>query len=38
MLSWSGMSAEQPIIARALDLPGLLKNKSHFLFGPRQTG
>lgn len=23
---------------RALDLPGLLRSKSHFLFGPRQTG
>lgn len=25
-------------IERILDLPGLLKKKSHFLFGPRQTG
>jgi predicted AAA+ superfamily ATPase len=25
-------------VERILDLPGLLKKKSHFLFGPRQTG
>jgi len=25
-------------IQRVLDLPGLLEKKSHFLFGPRQTG
>jgi uncharacterized protein len=25
-------------IARTLDLPSLLRKKSHFLFGPRQTG
>ena len=25
-------------IERSLDLPGLLEKKSHFLFGPRQTG
>ena len=25
-------------IRRTLDLPGLLEKKSHFLFGPRQTG
>lgn len=25
-------------IDRILDLPTLLKRKSHFLFGPRQTG
>ncbi len=25
-------------VERVLDLPGLLKKKSHFLFGPRQTG
>jgi predicted AAA+ superfamily ATPase len=27
-----------PRIRRALDLPALLERKSHFLFGPRQTG
>jgi predicted AAA+ superfamily ATPase len=27
-----------PQIRRALDLPRLLERKSHFLFGPRQTG
>jgi predicted AAA+ superfamily ATPase len=25
-------------VQRVLDLPGLLAKKSHFLFGPRQTG
>jgi uncharacterized protein len=27
-----------PIVERLLDLPALLARKSHFLFGPRQTG
>ncbi len=27
-----------PYIRRIIDLPGLLEKKSHFLFGPRQTG
>ena len=27
-----------PFIRRALDIAGLVKKKSHFLFGPRQTG
>ncbi len=27
-----------PIIDRILDLPSLMAKKSHFLFGPRQTG
>ncbi len=27
-----------PLIGRSLDLPALLAAKSHFLFGPRQTG
>jgi uncharacterized protein len=27
-----------PLIDRALNLPSLLEKKSHFLFGPRQTG
>ncbi len=27
-----------PVISRALDLAALLRKKSHFLFGPRQTG
>lgn len=26
------------VVDRLLDLPGLLQQKSHFLFGPRQTG
>jgi len=25
-------------IERTLDLPALIRKKSHFLFGPRQTG
>jgi predicted AAA+ superfamily ATPase len=29
---------EPPVIGRVLDLAGLLAKKSHFLFGPRQTG
>ncbi len=32
------MKATAPVIARTLDLRALLKGKSHFLFGPRQTG
>ncbi|MBI3263992.1 MAG: AAA family ATPase [Acidobacteria bacterium] len=33
------MSPHEPLyIPRALDLPALLARKSHFLFGPRQTG
>ena len=35
-------SAEQenrgPVVERLLSLPALLQKKSHFLFGPRQTG
>ena len=27
-----------PFVERILDLPGFLSKKSHFLFGPRQTG
>lgn len=27
-----------PVVERRLDLPALLRKKSHFLFGPRQTG
>jgi len=27
-----------PYVERTLDLPGLIQKKSHFLFGPRQTG
>ncbi|WP_447973418.1 ATP-binding protein [Nitrospira sp. Kam-Ns4a] len=30
--------ADAPVIDRILDLRELLKKKSHFLFGPRQTG
>src|SRR6056297_2565338 len=29
---------EVPCIQRLVDLPGILNKKSHFLFGPRQTG
>ncbi|MEW6667251.1 MAG: ATP-binding protein [Thermodesulfobacteriota bacterium] len=29
---------ETPFVERVLDLPSLLAKKSHFLFGPRQTG
>jgi uncharacterized protein len=32
------MSPDPPLIRRLLDLPGLIQKKSHFLFGPRQTG
>jgi predicted AAA+ superfamily ATPase len=31
-------SEPTPPIRRVLDLPGLLRSKSHFLLGPRQTG
>ena len=31
-------AAQPPVISRVLDLAGLLAKKSHFLFGPRQTG
>jgi len=32
-------TANDPIyFERVLDLPSLLQKKSHFLFGPRQTG
>jgi predicted AAA+ superfamily ATPase len=31
-------AAQPPYIERALDLAALLQKKSHFLFGPRQTG
>ncbi len=27
-----------PVVERVLDLPALVQKKSHFLFGPRQTG
>jgi len=30
--------ALETFVERALDLPGLIRKKSHFLFGPRQTG
>jgi predicted AAA+ superfamily ATPase len=38
MMSKDKISAEPPYIQRVLDLPALLKKKSYFLFGPRQTG
>ncbi len=31
-------AANRPWVRRALDLAGLVEKKSHFLFGPRQTG
>src|SRR5208282_3868160 len=31
-------SPDRPIVARTIDLPGLLAKKSYFLLGPRQTG
>ena len=31
-------SSPEPVIARIVDLPGLLAKKSYFLLGPRQTG
>jgi len=30
--------ADQPVVERSLDLAGLVRRKSHFLFGARQTG
>lgn len=30
--------ADAPYVERTLDLPALIRKKSHFLFGPRQTG
>jgi predicted AAA+ superfamily ATPase len=32
------MAAAAPFVPRALDLAGLTRRKSLFLFGPRQTG
>lgn len=32
------VGGKAPYIDRVLDLPTLVENKSHFLFGPRQTG
>jgi len=32
------MKDSDPYIVRALDLAALVQRKSHFLFGPRQTG
>jgi len=32
------VSPDGPIVARTIDLPGLLAKKSYFLLGPRQTG
>lgn len=32
------MTPTVPVVDRVLDLPKLLARKSHFLFGPRQTG
>jgi len=32
------IASKVPYIQRVLDLPALLNKKSHFLFGPRQTG
>ena len=38
-MATSKKTSNSPIyIERALDLPSLLQKKSHFLFGPRQTG
>jgi uncharacterized protein len=31
-------ASHTPLLDRILDLPALLRRKSHFLFGPRQTG
>jgi predicted AAA+ superfamily ATPase len=36
--SYSNIASEAPYIQRVVDLPALLKKKSYFLFGPRQTG
>ncbi len=32
------MKSHAETVERFLDLPSLLRNKSHFLLGPRQTG
>src|SRR2546422_11779505 len=37
-MATSGPGPETPVVERLLDLPALLARKSHFLFGPRQTG
>jgi predicted AAA+ superfamily ATPase len=34
----TSMATEIPYIGRTLDVAGLLRKKSHFLLGPRQTG
>jgi len=34
----TGATSSPPTIHRVLDLGTLLAKKSHFLFGPRQTG
>lgn len=38
MVSSASMGDTPPYIERLVDLRGLLERKSHFLFGPRQTG
>jgi len=37
-MATSAPGPETPVVERLLDLPALLARKSHFLFGPRQTG
>src|SRR6266480_4209383 len=32
------MESTPTFVERLIDLPGLLRRKSHFFFGPRQTG
>lgn len=34
----TGNMAPESFVERAIDLPGLIQKKSHFLLGPRQTG
>ncbi len=38
MMATSSPDRDPPVVERLLDLPALLARKSHFLFGPRQTG
>ncbi len=37
-MATSSPDRDPPVVERLLDLPALLARKSHFLFGPRQTG
>lgn len=38
MITSNGKTSRFPVVSRVLDVAALLSKKSHFLFGPRQTG